>query len=776
MKARLTILTLLLCLVNFSQSQNITTMGTDFWLSFMKGRIEASMSVTITGIRACSGTITNPNTGWSSTFNVPAHGSVSITIDTAICYNTESNVIANKGLHITTTDTVSVYACNYLSTSFDVTYVLPTDVLQDEYMVQTYETSRAVTPSEVLIVAVEDSTIVDITSTCGIVNLNTGGSTITRTLNARQCYLMKCVNLDDFSGTIINSRNCKKIAVFNGHECANIPPSTGTYCDHLFEQAIPIPFWGKKYIVTMSANHQGDAVKITSLLDDCIVWRNNVPITTLNAGQSAEIYLNNHSVANVIQTSKPSTVYLYLESKNVAGPDGDPSMILIPPLEQEIKDVVFVSYQTPLVDIHKLNIVTKTNNIQNIFLDGNSLNGSFTIVPSDAQYSYARVTLSGGSHRIVSIGNSGFVAHAYGVGSNESYGYAIGFSARRLNSTLNIDEHESVSERDTVFECYGHTIPMNVESLYEYDSIVWLFGDGTTTNGSAVEHTYSETGIYYVTALVNRESNCFYGNDTLSVYLNILPADSTVIDTSVCESIFVWNGTTYESSGYFCDTLVNSYQCDSIIKLNLSLNDTSSSLYLIEGCDSVIFHGIPVYNSDIIIDETLVNSRGCDSLRMAKINVYQSVSNVIDVYVNEGDSSFWFNGGTVNIDSNDMTFHMFTTHGCDSAISINIHYVPVPQPPPVDSSQIWVPNAFTPDLSNNREFKVFSYDIISMTVYIFNRWGGFVTEFDGLTEYWDGTCDGVACKEDTYVYLIEYVQKSRPQYIQRKIGTVTLLR
>ena len=95
----------LVCLqITQTNAQSMSTMGRDFWLSFMLGRDEAAMSVTITGIRACTGTITNPNTGWTHNFSVPAGGSVTVGIDTANSYNTVSNAIANKGLHVTTTD------------------------------------------------------------------------------------------------------------------------------------------------------------------------------------------------------------------------------------------------------------------------------------------------------------------------------------------------------------------------------------------------------------------------------------------------------------------------------------------------------------------------------------------------------------------------------------------------------------------------------------------------------------------------------------------------
>ncbi|MBR6417781.1 MAG: gliding motility-associated C-terminal domain-containing protein, partial [Bacteroidales bacterium] len=63
-----------------------------------------------------------------------------------------------------------------------------------------------------------------------------------------------------------------------------------------------------------------------------------------------------------------------------------------------------------------------------------------------------------------------------------------------------------------------------------------------------------------------------------------------------------------------------------------------------------------------------------------------------------------------------------------------------------------------------------------MRVFIFNRWGLIVTEFDGLTEGWDGTYKGEKCKQETYVYLIEYRIKAMPAVMQKKVGTVLLLR
>ncbi|MBQ6097101.1 MAG: hypothetical protein IJK99_05070, partial [Bacteroidales bacterium] len=90
LKIRSYLIVFLFVCLYFAQAnaQSMSTMGKDFWLSFMLGRDEAAMSVTITGLRSCTGTITNPNTGWSHNFSVPAGGSVTVGIDTANSYNT----------------------------------------------------------------------------------------------------------------------------------------------------------------------------------------------------------------------------------------------------------------------------------------------------------------------------------------------------------------------------------------------------------------------------------------------------------------------------------------------------------------------------------------------------------------------------------------------------------------------------------------------------------------------------------------------------------------
>jgi gliding motility-associated-like protein len=60
-------------------------------------------------------------------------------------------------------------------------------------------------------------------------------------------------------------------------------------------------------------------------------------------------------------------------------------------------------------------------------------------------------------------------------------------------------------------------------------------------------------------------------------------------------------------------------------------------------------------------------------------------------------------------------------------------------------------------------------------VSVYDRRGDIVTEFDGLTEYWDGTSKGRICTQSSYVYYVRYIDGHDSSW-KTLTGTVTLLR
>ena len=103
-------------------------------------------------------------------FSIAAGQYYEVQLNANDVYNLTNGSVNDKGLHIVTTDTVSVLATCLVDNSnyatFDVSFVLPTEVLLDNYIVQTYES--AINPngpsspkwySVCLIVALEGLTV-----------------------------------------------------------------------------------------------------------------------------------------------------------------------------------------------------------------------------------------------------------------------------------------------------------------------------------------------------------------------------------------------------------------------------------------------------------------------------------------------------------------------------------------------------------------------------------------------------------------------------------------
>lgn len=88
---------------------------------------------------------------------------------------------------------------------------------------------------------------------------------------------------------------------------------------------------------------------------------------------------------------------------------------------------------------------------------------------------------------------------------------------------------------------------------------------------------------------------------------------------------------------------------------------------------------------------------------------------------------------------------------------------------------IYIPNAFTPNGDGNNDvFQISSYNIASMEVIIFDRWGQQIAKWSGPAGSWDGKMNGHLCQIDVYVYKVAAVDIRGYEYSY--IGHVSLIR
>ena len=115
--------------------------------------------------------------------------------------------------------------------------------------------------------------------------------------------------------------------------------------------------------------------------------------------------------------------------------------------------------------------------------------------------------------------------------------------------------------------------------------------------------------VYYTaTYILTNTNNCD------SVVTLDLTINNTTYGTDVlvaCDSMTWIDGVTYTTNNNTATYLfTSSYGCDSIVTLDLNLNYSTSSFSLISSCNSYEWNGVQYSNSGLYVD-TSVNSFGC---------------------------------------------------------------------------------------------------------------------------------------------------------------------
>ena len=524
-----------------------------------------------------------------------------------------SNTIYDRVLKVTSNTNISLYASNYNNQSYGAFNVLPIEALSKEYIIQTYGSD--VEATQFAIIATQDNTIVHITPSdtikWGDESFSIDPQVIT--LNKGQAYQIHANQPhDNLSGTIVCSK--KPIAIFNGGQTTQITNDASSQ-DHIVEQSLPTYMWGKEFIVANSKVQDFNIVKITAMYDNTRIQINNQIDTILNKTESYtfaqyrseitpnDIYIedttvNNYIIADAsyIETSYPTTCFLYHSSRDFDTDAkeykkfGDPSMIFIPPLEQSVNDISFLTYNINKAETyHFVNIITKNKN--SVYLDGVKINSSeFTNIPN-SNYYYARIEINEGSHKLTS-GGDGFLAYVYGIGDRIAYGYNVGNTLLPLGAYMLI-EGKRVNEMSF---CLNEVIDIEGIINYEYDNIEWymdLDNEPSTVHYSGnriIQHRYDTTGIYNIKMVVTKKSVLCSESDCSECanFQDIVYAKLRIFDTyNVSKTVSICEGESYNWQLYEIDTISKEKKLikDTIITTEGTFRETLKS---VNGCDSII--------------------------------------------------------------------------------------------------------------------------------------------------------------------------------------------
>ncbi len=375
-----------------------------------------------------SGVVSAPLFGWSEPFTVTANTVTTIEVPLGLM-NNQSDIVDNKGVHISSEDTIAVYALSFQNATADATVIYPVKSTGTDYRVQAYRGFPDIPSysSEFLIVATADETEIEITATANTVGGHTAGTPWTIQLNQGESYQVQAIiDAGDLTGSTVRataeSGACRPFAVYGGSVCPQVPAGCAA-CDHVYEQNLPTPFWGSSYYSVPWEDTYAYTYRILAHTDNTVVTVDNDPPLTLNAGQVVEV--NGTDVPHCFSGSQPFSVAQFMQGSDCSG-QSDPAMLLLNAQEQKINDITFATVVSNAITAHYINVVVDASDVGTVVLDGNTVPSiQFTPFPACADRYYAALDLDPGSHRI-SCPN-GLTGYVYGTGPNyETYAYSVG--------------------------------------------------------------------------------------------------------------------------------------------------------------------------------------------------------------------------------------------------------------------------------------------------------------------------------------------------------------
>jgi hypothetical protein len=259
--------------------------------------------------------------------------------------------------------------------------------------------------------------------------------------------------------------------------------------------------------------------------------------------------------------------------------------------------------------------------------------------------------------------------------------------------TLNLTINNSTTASVPVTTCNTYTWPINgqtyttsgaytatISNAVGCDSVITLNLTINTPTSATVNHTacqtytwpingqtYTTSGTY--TATIANAAGC---DSVITLNLTIGGPSASSVTVTECSS-YTWaqNGMTYTASGAYTDTVVNMFGCDSVITLNLTINQPTTSTVTETECTSYTWaqNGM-TYTASGMYNDTIANAAGCDSIITLDLTIILPTTSTVTV--TECASYTWAQNGMTYTTSGMYTDTIPNAAGCDSVITLNL--------------------------------------------------------------------------------------------------------
>lgn len=555
--------------LNDAVAQNISNEGREFWTVFPTHDASSTLAVMDVNITSKSNSVVTVSCGsYSETKEIPANRVITFFVPRENSYINDFNsndVLTNRGIHIVVPDDkpkVVAYSHVYAGNRSAATLILPYDALGQQYFSMNYTqdpSNNTVSKNFLVVVAADDDTdIILRKNDNSIVNIN---------LKFKgDVYQYMPLSREDLTGTTLEINKltspCKRFAAFSGSTSLSIGCNRSR--DPLLQQLYTVNSWGKTYGIVPFINRRY-IIRVLAQENNTAVMLNGRSVGVLNKGKYLEQVLTEPAI---VSANKLISVAEYSFTQNCSSTfgdpllTGDPEMVLLNPIEFNIKNITVFSSDKNMISERYINVFMKTDKTSTFKINGQPpTNSSWQPMPSDRSYSFIQIQVFEESLHLTA--DDGFNAIAYGFGATESYAYSAGTN---LASSSSISYVNKETGSDGTTACVGQATDFKITVPYQLTKITWTFNDnsifsynftapteiGLAVDGSnlytytsPVNHTFNSVGLEIIKAIAvivpsgtSTSASCFDGSDLEFIFdvdVLALPIPSfTVSSTEIC--------------------------------------------------------------------------------------------------------------------------------------------------------------------------------------------------------------------------------------------------